>query len=200
MSKFFSQIHGILENNGESYENKYPEIKNKNVFSISTLAHGSASQVHWKLKGQKGQFPYESNVGKAFFLGRATHEFIQNRMNLVNEYPLEFVADNYKLVGHVDILDFKENHIVELKTTKLEVVELGRLREYMLQAGAYAYLMQKQTGRVWNASIFVINGTLTEYELTQEDIANSWAVIVKRAEECYQKLKSLGQIQIDTSD
>ena len=200
MSKFFSQIHGILESNGESYESKYPEIKNKNVFSISTLAHGSASQVHWKLKGQKGQFPYESNVGKAFFLGRATHEFIQNRMNLVTEYPLEFVADNYKLVGHVDILDFKENHILELKTTKLEVLELGRLREYMLQAGAYAYLMQKQTGRVWNASIFVINGTLTEYELTQEDIANSWVVIVKRAEECYQKLKSLGQIQIDTSD
>jgi hypothetical protein len=221
MSKFFNQIHGILESNGESYESKYPEIKEKNVFSVSTLAHSSASQVYWKLKGQKGQFPYESHIGKAFFLGRAVHEFIQNRMkDCVSEYPLEYVGAGYKLVGHIDNISFRDSTVLEYKTTKLHKFtpkktnalicdECGiqamnhndrnfnsRLPEYILQAGVYAYIMSKQTGKKWNASIFVINGTLTEYELTQEDIENSWKVINERAKETYEKLRAMGKIQI----
>jgi hypothetical protein len=222
MSKYFVEIHNILESNGESYESKYPEIAQKNVFSISTLAHGSANQVHWKLKGQKGQYPYESNVGKSFFLGRAQHEFIQNRMKYcLSEYPLEHITPKgeFKIVGHIDLLDVNDGYLLELKTTinhkfvlnqktqkcyrcKLNSndsihrnVETTRLPEFILQAGTYAKLMQLQTGRDFGASIFVLNGTLTEYELTREDIENSFNIILKRGYETYEKLKFLGEIK-----
>ena len=220
MTKYFTQIHKILESNGESYEEKYPEIAQKNVFSISTLAHSSASQVHWKLKGQKGQYPYESNVGKAFFLGCAQHEFIQKRMsNCVSEYPLEYATPNFKLLGHIDLLDTNNNYVLELKTTKrhkfrekvndaTKCYECGleqkeschrdtstRIREYMLQAGTYAKLMSIQTGRNFNASVFILNGTLTEYELTQEDIDNAFELVLSRAKEAYEKLRFLGEIK-----
>lgn len=173
------------------------------------------------MKGQKGQFPYESKVGKAFFLGRAQHEFIQNRMKYcLNEYPVEFSNSYFKLVGHIDLLDIQNNYILELKTTKKHdfiaksktdmfiCLECGlaksdschrkmdtQIKSYFLQVGAYAKLMEMQTGKYFGASVFIINGTLTEYELTQEDINNSLDIILQRARETYEKLQFLGEIK-----
>lgn len=202
MSQYFKQIHNILESNGENYEALNPEIKSVNVFSISTLAHGSASQVYWKIKGQKGQFPYESNVGKAFFLGRSVHEFVQSRMkDFLREFKIQYLTEGFQinssgfmLDGHIDLIDLSRRYIIELKTTKEETVNLGRIREYMLQVGAYAKIMELQTGFPFRASVFVINGTLTEYELTKEDIDNSFKVILERANKTLEELKVRGKI------
>jgi len=196
MSKYFQIIHDILESKGEEYETRFPEVRQKNVFTISTLSHSSASQVYWKLKGNRGTFSYESITGKAFFEGRSKHEYIQKRLvDCITEYPLEFKTEKYKLIGHIDAIDFNEKFIMDLKTTKLDTLQLGRLREYVLQVGAYCKLMEIETGRKYNGSVFVLNGKLTEYELTREDIDNSWTIIIKRADETYQKLKELGQIR-----
>jgi hypothetical protein len=39
-----------------------------------------------------------------------------------------------------------------------------------------------------------VNGTLTEYELTNEDIELSWEIIYSRADETYKKLVFLKEI------
>lgn len=218
MSKYYDMILSILESRNETYEKLHPEIKDKFTFSISTLSHryGITKQLNWKLKGFQRQIYYDSPQGKALFQGRAIHEFIQLRLDgFSNEFRLSYITETYRLTGHIDAINFSDDYIIELKTTKCHVFyphsknseicakcrlpkidyvhdtkdAQYRMKEYVIQAGAYAKIMQIQTGRKFNASVFVINSSLTEYELTQEDIDNSWREVLYRAGVTYDRLK-----------
>jgi hypothetical protein len=99
-----------------------------------------------------------------------------------------YKTPTYRLTGHIDAVDFKGKTCLEFKTTKDETIKECRLEEYTLQIGAYCKALELETGLKYKGIIFVINDSLHEYELTKQDIDNSWLTINERATEVYEKL------------
>jgi len=222
MSKYFQLILDILQSKTEHYEDLHPEINDYRTYSISTLSHryGIREQVNWKLSNAPKIVTYESPLGHAFLKGRAIHEFIQNRLSFTHftiEFPVSLVTSTFNLTGHCDVVDFENNHLIELKTTIKHIFALnekkldlgficklcGRLREdkihdpkdidyrqkeFALQAGTYARLLSRQKQTPFKVSIFIINDVLKEYELTSEEIILSYNEILERAKEVYKRL------------
>ena len=217
MSKYYQVILDILEGTNETYEKLHPEIKDKSTFSISTLSHrnGVSKQIQWKLSGATYRINYDTPLGKAMFQGRAVHEFVQARLQgFTKEFRLSWLTETFKLTGHVDAINFDDRYLIEMKTSKKhkyyanlkkpfvcskcrlpifdrvhDIREMEySLKEYVIQTGAYVKVLELQTGNRFGASVFLINDSLIEYELTREDIEKSWIIILSRARETFEKL------------
>lgn len=188
---YYDLVYGILSNRGEEYAKSYPEINDKNVFSISSLAWSSAKQIYWKVANSKGL--ESKQLSLAMTRGRAIHEFIQHRLKgFVCEYPVTYSTMKYKLIGHADAIDFKDKMILEFKTTTQEKGE--RWNPWIIQIGAYCKLLQLETGFPFNGMIFCVNEgskKLVKYEISSTEINSSWKIILERAEECYRKIFEL---------
>jgi hypothetical protein len=196
LSQYYQLIYDILCNKGEEYGTQFPEINEKNVFSISSLSWSANKQLFWK---QANKDHLESKfLSLALTRGKAIHEFLQSRLvgkySFVSEYPLMFKTDRYKLIGHIDVVNFKQKQILEFKSTISEKGE--RFNQWIIQCGAYCKALEIETGFHFNGSIFCMNEFtkhLTEYQLSDVEIQNSWITILSRAEECYNKLYGVSE-------
>ena len=196
MTDYYSLIHGILSNKGETYLERYPEAEIRNNFKISALAWSSAKEIFWDSINKKDM--QVESLRLSMFRGRAIHEYIQRRLKkdkFIDEYSLRYQTDDYipnekgyALIGHVDAVNFQNRVILEFKTTNSEKGE--RWKQWTVQAGGYSHLLYLETGFKFKAIIFCINealNNLTQKELTIDDVTNSWKVILDRADESYKR-------------
>ena len=131
-----------LLTDAKTYGSRYPKIKQYNVFSMSTISFSVDKQVAWKL-GQNKEPNVWDNIRMA--KGRILHEYIQTRLPPSYQFEIEILLPiPYKwtnhpfheilLLGHIDVINFKEREILEIKTSEYS----NAIKDYhLIQASLY---------------------------------------------------------------
>lgn len=152
-----SELFDILF--GGEYEKNNPEIKELNVFSVSSLAYSEEKQFDWKMNNAieadillnvDEKDLKEINVNFFMLLGRAVHELIQSRLSsdfqkekkITLELPYNWKNANFhsiKIIGHIDAINFTTGELLELKTS----IGNKEIADYHIeQCGFYARYLE----------------------------------------------------------
>jgi len=169
----------------DEYARENPEINDINVFSVSTLSWDWHDQVRYKCA--KGNH-IKKDVNFDMFRGKAIHEFLQRRFvadGWIAEMKLSEYLDGIfvdgkrvRLIGHVDLYDAVSGVVIELKSSMWS----DKISEsYITQAGTYAVMLRNSRFHVDTVHVIKINSRVSRYTLTESDIIESYATIVKRA-------------------
>ena len=181
-----------------TYAEQYPEIKKRNVFSISTLARGADAQIAQKNKVQTT----DEKINMFFLTGKAIHELLQRYyskkyLRLSVEFPLNYyfpfnwqhyTLDGITVIGHVDVINWDKREIYEFKTSTFIQKSYAR-EEYNLQALTYKNILERRFNREFRVFIIWVSPFLQVKELF--DGKESFETIKERAYECARRLDSI---------
>jgi hypothetical protein len=176
------------------YEKENPEIKDRYVYSASTLAYSAQKQLDFKLNGNPS-LKIEANM--RMMKGKAIHEFIQSRkcfespdwiseFKLENDYQYDSVIQ-FTIIGHIDIYNYSEKSVIELKTTSHNTPYLTKY--YVNQAGYYAYCLYS------DAYVVVFSEkSFQVYKLTPQEIFDGYERVVNNAKWVTKRLMELDRL------
>jgi hypothetical protein len=188
--------------NDNEYAKMYPEINQRNVFSISTLSNSVWKQVYWKEHPEKRD--QKTTYNEPMWEGKTAHEYFQRRLVKEGwqieypfrvEIPFQWKTQPYSvvvLIGHADAYlppnyeDRMLGSLVEIKRSRKNPFIYGN---HILQAGVYSYLLAPSAGKEYPETFVVkVNTMVRARKLDAYEITAAWGVMQKRALECAEKL------------
>jgi hypothetical protein len=175
------------------YEKENPEIRDRYVYSASTLAYSAQKQLDFKLNGNPS-LKIEANM--KMMKGKAIHEFIQSRKCFNEQWIKEYKLENkynygsieqFTIIGHIDIYNPLEKLVIELKTTSHKTPYLTKY--YVNQAGYYAYCLYA------DAYVVVFSEkSFQVYKLSQDEIIEGHGKVFNNAVWVTKRLMELDRL------
>lgn len=185
---------------GKQYEQTYPRINQRNVFSVSTLSYSVEKQVGWKLNGKREG----GEMNPFMFHGKAVHEYFQRRLGNLEGWDFEHEVEDsiaypwknhpYKdirLLGHIDAISLGDKQLFEFKSTvfPLQKWAKAKIKPWeVIQAGTYGDILSRKYGTFIQPIIIKVNHDVIVRPLTPWECSEAYLEITHRARQAAEKV------------